>query len=343
MRTMKMTLGELAAVAGGELQGDPEKLIVNAAPFDAAGPEDITFAAGAGFLKNIHQSNAGAVIVPIKFAGHFANVIRVDNPQLAFARVLERFFPPRRKTYDAAVPTYIGQNFSCGENASLAPFVFIGDNVKIGKSVTLHPGVVVGDDVVIGSEVEIFPNVSVLSGTRIGSRVVVHAGTVIGSDGFGFAPEGRTYHKIPQTGYVQIDDDVEIGAGNAIDRAAFGRTWIQRGVKTDNLVHIAHNVTVGEDTILVAQVGISGSVTVGRHVVLAGQVGVAGHIEIGDDVIVGARGGLSKSVPAGQIVSGAPEMPHRTWLRVQRIIPRLPELKKKIEDLEKRLNAVSQK
>jgi UDP-3-O-[3-hydroxymyristoyl] glucosamine N-acyltransferase len=168
--------------------------------------------------------------------------------------------------------------------------------------------------------------------------VIIHAGTVIGGDGFGFAPDGKMYHKIPQTGIVQIDDDVEIGAGNTIDRATFGKTWIKKGVKTDNLVHIAHNVVVGEHTVIVAQTGISGSATIGRHVILAGQSAVVGHVEVGDNVIVGARGGVSKSLPAGQVVSGAPEMPHKTWLRVQRVIPRLPELKKKIDELEKRLS-----
>ncbi len=335
---MKMTLGELAAVAAGELTGDPHKVISNAAPFDTAGPDDITFAAGANFLKKINRSKAGAVIVPRSFAADTGHLIRTDNPQLAFARVLERFFPPRKKAYDPGVPRYVGKNYTGGDGVSLGPFVAIGDNVTIGDRTILHPGVVVGDDVAIGSDVEIHPNVSVLDRTRIGDRVIIHAGTVIGSDGFGFAPDGSTYYKIPQTGFVQIDDDVEIGAGNTIDRAAFGKTWIQRGAKTDNLVHIAHNVTVGEDTVLVAQVGISGSVTIGRHVILAGQVGVAGHLEIGDNVVVGARGGVSKTLAAGQIVSGAPEMPHRDWLKVQRIIPRLPELKKKIEELEKRLN-----
>jgi len=338
---MKIALGELAAVADGKLEGDSAKFISSAAPFESAGPDDITFAAAAGFLKKINDSKAGAVIIPKKFECERTNIIRADHPQLSFARVLERFFPTKRKTYGPDAPNYIGKNVSLGHDVSLAPFVAVGDNVTIGNRVFLHAGVIIDDDVTIGNDVEIFPNVSILAGTRIGSRVVVQAGTVIGSDGFGFATDGKTYFKIPQTGFVQIDDDVEIGAGNTIDRAAFGRTWIQRGVKTDNLVHIAHNVTVGEDTVLVAQVGISGSVTIGRHVILAGQAGVAGHLEIGDNVIVGARGGVSKSVPSGHIVSGAPEMPHRNWLKVQRIIPRLPELKKKIENLEKRLDRVS--
>ena len=158
-----------------------------------------------------------------------------------------------------------------------------------------------------------------------------------------FAPDGEKYYKIPQTGIVQIDDDVEIGAGNTIDRATFGKTWIRRGVKTDNLIHIAHNVTIGENSVLVAQVGISGSVTIGKHAILAGQAGVSGHLTIGDDVTIGPQAGVTASVPDGEIVSGSPEMPHRLWLRVQRIICRLPELKKKLSEIEKRLNKVEEK
>ena len=170
--------------------------------------------------------------------------------------------------------------------------------------------------------------------------MVINAGTVIGSEGFGFAPDGETYYKIPQIGIVQIDDDVEIGAGNTIDRATFGKTWIKRGVKTDNLVQIAHNVTVGENTILVSQVGISGSCTIGKHAVLAGQAGISGHLTIGDDAIVGPQAGIGKSVPAGEVVSGSPGIPHRRWLRVQNVVPKLPEMKKRISEIEKRLKKI---
>jgi UDP-3-O-[3-hydroxymyristoyl] glucosamine N-acyltransferase len=179
----------------------------------------------------------------------------------------------------------------------------------------------------------------------IGKRVIIHPGTVIGSDGFGFAKDGAEYYKIPQVGIVQIDDDVEIGAGNTIDRAALGRTWLQRGVKTDNLVHIAHNVTVGEDSILVAQVGVSGSTSIGKRVTLAGQVGVVGHITIGDDAIAGAKTGISGNVPARQVVSGYPHMPHRDWLKSSRTITKLPEMRmtlKKLEDKVERLESMLQ-
>ena len=167
--------------------------------------------------------------------------------------------------------------------------------------------------------------------------MTIHAGSVIGSDGFGFAPEGQTYIKIPHAGIVQIDDDVEIGANNTIDRATFGKTWIQSGVKTDNLVHIAHNVTVGENSLLVGQVGISGSVNIGKNAILAGQAGIAGHLSVGNGAIVGPQAGVAKSVPDGETVSGSSAMPHRLWLRMQRILPKLPELAKKLSEVERRL------
>ncbi|MCK4727872.1 MAG: UDP-3-O-(3-hydroxymyristoyl)glucosamine N-acyltransferase, partial [Desulfobacterales bacterium] len=231
----------------------------------------------------------------------------------------------------------VGENLKCGKEISVYPGVFVGDDVTLGDRVTLCPGVVVGNGVAIGDDVFVHPNASILERCQIGSRVVIHAGSVIGSDGFGFASDGDRYHKIPQTGNVRIDDDVEIGACNTIDRATFGRTWIKRGVKTDNLVHIAHNVVVGEETVLVAQVGISGSVTIGTHSILAGQTGVAGHVTIGNRVTVGGGSGVTKSVPDGRIVSGFPAVDHRLWLKVSSIIPKLPDMKKKLRELEKRI------
>ncbi|MFC1798930.1 UDP-3-O-(3-hydroxymyristoyl)glucosamine N-acyltransferase [Thermodesulfobacteriota bacterium] len=340
---MEITLGHISEIVSGELKGNPEKIIRNVAPFETASADDITYAGGAKYLKQLIHCKAGAVIVPKDVACESGNLIFVDHPQVAFAKIMRLFYPLHQKNYGPGSPHYKGKHVTCGKDVSIAPYAVIQDNVTIGDRVTIHPHVVIGDDVAIGDDVVIYPNVTIMDRCRIGSRVIIHAGSVIGSDGFGFAPDGEIYHKIQQTGIVQIDDDVEIGACNTIDRATFGKTWIQKGVKTDNLVQIAHNVTIGEHTVIVAQVGISGSVTIGKHVVLAGQAAVSGHLEIGDNVIVGPRGGISKSIPAGQVVSGGPEMPHKQWLRVQRVIPRLPELKKKIADLEKRINQIEKK
>jgi UDP-3-O-[3-hydroxymyristoyl] glucosamine N-acyltransferase len=333
-------LEKIAKHLGGQLDGDGAKTISGAAPFETAGAHEITFAAGAKFLKRIGQTGAGAVIVPMDCRMSGLNLIRVPDAQVAFARVLRLFYPAQRPRAEISPWARIGTAFSCGQAPAIAAFVSIGDRVGIGHRATIHPGTVIGDDVKIGDDVLIYPNVTIGSGTCIGHRVVIQAGTVIGSDGFGYAHDGSTYHKIIHRGIVQIDDDVEIGAGNTIDRATFGKTWIQRGVKTDNLVQIAHNVTVGQDTVIVAQVGISGSVTVGKHVILAGQAGISGHLSIGDNAIIGPQSGIAQSVPEGEVVSGSPEMPHRTWLRVQRILPGLPDLKKQLSRLESRLAAI---
>jgi len=197
-----------------------------------------------------------------------------------------------------------------------------------------------GDSVRLGDDVEIHPNVSILRACIIGNRVIIHAGTVIGSDGFGYAAEANHHIKRPHFGIVQIDDDVEIGANNAIDRGTFDKTWIKQGVKTDNLVHIAHNVTIGENTLIVAQAGIAGSVTIGSNVILAGQSGISQHLAVGNNAIVGPQAGIVKSVKDGEIVSGTPGMPHRLWLKVQRILPRLPEIKQSIKKIDKRLAAL---
>ena len=345
---MDIPLSRIAEVVEGKIRGDNHKHISGAAPFESATQNDITFADNAKSLKQINKTGAGAIIVPHDLPESSKNLVIVDNTRVAFAKVVTFFHPHLKSTYSISSDgicsnAYIGKNFIRGKDISIAPFVVIQDNVVLGDRVILHPNVVIGDNVIIGNDVEIYPNVTVLERCRIGSRVIIHAGTVIGSDGFGFAPDGEKYYKIPQTGIVQIDDDVEIGAGNTIDRATFGKTWIRRGVKTDNLIHIAHNVTIGENSVLVAQVGISGSVTIGKHAILAGQAGVSGHLTIGDDVTIGPQAGVTASVPDGEIVSGSPEMPHRLWLRVQRIICRLPELKKKLSEIEKRLNKVEEK
>jgi len=337
---MELSLDKIAEFVAGELEGEAAKRICDVAPFEHATADEITFAGAPKFIKRIEETSAGAIIVPLHVQAPGKNVIRVKNPHVSFTKVMGLFHPPDRPRPAVSAHARIGDNFVHGVDAAIAPGVVIGKNVVIGDRVILHPNVVLGDAVVLGDEVVIYPNVTVRERCRIGSRVIIHAGSVIGSDGFGFAFDGDVYHKIPHIGIVQIDDDVEIGAGNTVDRATFGKTWIKKGVKTDNLVHVGHNVVVGENTLLVAQVGISGSVTIGKHAILAGQAGVAEHLSIGDHAIVGPQAGVGRSVAAGEIVSGAPEMPHQRWLRVQSIVPRLPELKKHLADLERRLSRI---
>ncbi len=340
---MEVLLAEIAEMVEGKIVGDSKVVICGATSFEDAKGYDITFAGDAGFLKKIEETGAGAVIVPQNFSESLKNLIQVKNPKVAFAKVLNLFYPPSVPVPGISLSAHIGNGFKCGMDISIAPNTVIGDNVVLGNRVSIYPCSYIGERVVIGDDVNIYSNVSVLERCVIGNRVIIHAGSVIGSDGFGFSSDGKKYYKIPHTGIVQIDDDVEIGACNTIDRATFGKTWICRGVKTDNLVHIAHNVKVGEDTLLIAQAGIGGSSSIGRHSIIAGQAAIADHITIGDNVTIAGKAGVAKSVQDGEILSGAPAMPHNLWLRVQNIIPKLPDIKKKLSEIEKRLNRIEEK
>ncbi len=341
----------LAQEAGAQFVGDPEKAVAGAAPFESAGPEDITLAESPKYLKELDKTGAGAVIVPEsfkdfeKYAGaERPCLLRAKNPRAVWARIMQVLYPTRHPTWganDSMIHT--GKNFRCGKDPNIGPYCVIGDDVTIGDRAVIYPLVSIGDGCVLGDDVVVYPNVTIGWGTRIGNRSVIHAGTVIGKDGFGFAPDGEKWEKIPQTGIVQIDDDVEIGALNTIDRATFGKTRIGSGVKTDNQVQIAHNVTVGENSLLVAKVGVAGSTRIGKNVIMAARSGASQHVVIGDGAVIGPTAGVAKDVPAGAVLSGAPAYDHRRWLRVQRIIPELPELKKKIDQLEKMLEKMSKK
>ena len=217
------------------------------------------------------------------------------------------------------------------------PGVYIGRETRVERGVIIYPGVYVGRRVVIGEDSLLYPNVVVLRKCIIGKRVILHPGVVIGGDGFGFARPAQENIKIPQVGFVQIDDDVEVGANTTIDRGTIDKTWIQKGVKIDNLVQVAHNVVIGEYSVIVSQVGISGSTRLGKGVILGGQAGLVGHIDIGDYVMVGAQSGVHDDVPSNQVVSGSPHLPHRHWLRVEACVSQLPEMRKNVTSILKRL------
>jgi len=340
---MEILLSEIAKLVNGDIKGNQQKNIRGAAPFDHATDNDITFADSAKLVKKIGETKAGAVIVPRDVKEVSKNIVQVKNPKVAFAKVINLFYPALKPEAGISQAAHIGKNLACGKEVSIAPLAVIGNDVTIGNRVIINSCAVISDNVEIGDDTLIYPNVTILERCRIGSRVIIHAGSVIGSDGFGFAPDGEKYYKIPQTGIVQIDDDVEIGAGNTIDRATFGKTWICRGVKTDNLVHIAHNVTVGENTVIVAQTGIAGSTTIGRNTAISGQVAIIGHITVGDNVQIGGKSGVTRSVKSGEVVSGTPAIDHRLWLRVQNIIPKLPELKRELSEIKKRLKTIEEK
>ena len=332
---MEWSLEQIAQKIDARFTGDGTKTLLGVAPFEIAGDDQVTFADGPKYLKRLDSCKAGAVIVAREVPDAPKNLLIAENPKVAFAKAIGLFHPPPQSLVGVSEKAFIGEGASIGKDVSIAPMVAIGNGAAIGDRVTLYPGTVIGDDVSIGEDTLIYANVVVREGCRIGRRVIINAGTVIGSDGYGFVPGEAGHFKIPQVGIVRIDDDVEIGAGNTIDRATLGETRIHCGVKTDNQVHIAHNVSVGENTLIIAQSGIAGSVTVGKNVIIAGGVSITDHISIGDGAIIGPKAGVAKSVPAGQVVSGIPEMPHRTWLKVSRILPELPELKKKLAAIEK--------
>lgn len=328
----------------GEVVGNAQLEVSGCASFGEAAHLDITFADDPRFLNRLDQTRAGAVIVPWDFTGFdretlTCSLVRSKNPRLHFFRIVERFNPAKKTVPGIAPTATIGKNFAGGKGITIAPGVTIGDNVTLGDHVQLMAGVFVGDNVTMGSYTIVKPNVTIMDKTMIGQGVIIHPGTVIGSDGFGFTPSRGIHEKLIHAGFVQIDDQVEIGACNTIDRGTLGRTWLQSGVKTDNLVHIAHNVVIGENTLIVAQVGIAGSATLGKNVIVAGKAGISGHLTIGENAIVGPGAGVVSDVPPGEIVSGVPQMPHKLWLKVGRIIPRLPDIRKRLLALEKRVNS----
>ena len=332
-----ISLRQIHDVVGGELVGSPQASVTNLARFEEAGPNDLTFVTGDRMLKAGRPIHAGILLAHRRLAEIANPHIVVPNPTLAFAQATRAFFcpiiPPRG--IDASVVR--GLDTQVGPEASIWPGVTLGDRVTIGARVTLYPGVFIGSDTTIGDDTLLYPNVVVRERCTIGARVIIHSGTVIGSDGFGYVQDQGRHYKIPQLGGVTIEDDVELGANVTVDRATLGETVIKQGTKIDNLVQIAHNVTIGAHSILVAQVGIAGSTLVGHHVMIGGQAGLADHLVIGEQVMIAARAGVNRSLEPNQIVSGAPVMPHEVWVKAQAVIPRLPELRQAIRTLEDRM------
>jgi len=338
------TLHQLAALIGGRVVGDASLRISGIAPIREAAAGQITFLSNPRYVDELLSTRASAVILGPRHEGaegpaHLARII-TDDPYYGMSQVIRHFHDRPFQPTGISPLASIGQGVSMGREVSIHPFVVVGDRAVIGDRVTLAPGCYVGEDAVIGEESWLYPNVTVRERVRLGRRVIIHSGTVVGSDGFGYAFHQGEHRKIPQVGTVVIEDDVELGANVSVDRATLGQTVIGRGTKVDNLVQIAHNVTIGERSIIVAQAGISGSTTLGKGVVLAGQVGVVGHLTIGDGVRVGAQSGVAQNVPAGQDLSGSPAIAHRQWLAVQATLPLLPDIRRRLHRLEEDLHAL---
>jgi UDP-3-O-[3-hydroxymyristoyl] glucosamine N-acyltransferase len=331
---LNFTLSQIAECVGGELFGDDRIVIEGVGPLMDASEGQISFLTHPRYKDHLAKTKASALIVPRRIDLFHGAQIVVSNPALAYARVAALFAPPPARYPGVSDRAFIHQSAALGRNVSIYPFVYVGEGAEIGDDVILFPGVYVGDHVKMGDRTILFPNVTVLHHCIIGKDVIIHAGCVIGADGFGFVRDGSFNVKIPQTGIVQIDDHAEIGANSCIDRAAMGRTWIRSGVKTDNLVQIAHNVVIGEDTVIVAQAAVAGSVRIGKQVVIGGQAAIADHLEISDGVMIGSQAGVAKSLTEAQVVSGTPAMPHRLWLRTRSLITRLPDLFARLKNLE---------
>ncbi len=340
---MKKRLRELAEWVGGKVIGDGEVEIVGVASIDEAKAGQITFVAHPKYLQKMSLTEASAIIVSPEVTQAEKPLLCVINPQLAFAKVVSLFCSSPYEPKGIDPHAWISPTAQLGRDLTIYPFVYVGDRCQIGDRVTLYPGVSIGEDCSIGEQSVIYPNVSIYSRTVIGKRVILHSGVVVGSDGFGYVKDGRKNVKIPQVGSVEIEDDVEIGANTTIDRAALGKTMIRRGVKIDNLVQVAHNVVIGEDSIIVAQVGISGSTKIGSNVILAGQVGVVDHVEIGDNVMVGAQSGVPYDLAPNQGYTGSPALPHREFLRVVSLFPKLPEMRKTLLHIEKRIEELEKR
>jgi len=334
-----ISLKEIALLINGRLIGPGEILISGVSGIESAKKGDITFLIDRSYERYLETCEASGIIVGKdidlkKIKGK--NLIVVENPGIAYIKIAELF--GKQKIYEPGISSFafVSEGSEISKEASVLPFVFIGKNVKIGKGTIIHPFVYLGDNVSIGEDTTIYPGVTVYDKVSIGNRVIIHAGTIIGSDGFGYIWDGTCHKKIPQLGTVVIEDEVEIGANVTIDRASLDKTVIKKGTKIDNLVQIAHNVTIGENSIIVAQVGIAGSSKIGKNVILAGQVGVKDHVVIGDNVRAGGQTGITKDVKPGSTISGTPHMAHKEWLKQHALLRRLPELFERVKKLEEK-------
>lgn len=331
-----MKLSAIADTLGLELQG-PDCEIEGVNTLEAAGPAEISFLGSKKYLPALDSTRAAAIIVTSEFADRVDVALVADNPYMAVAGVARLFDRGQGSFAGQSEQAYVHPEASVDENATIFPFVYIGAGARIASGTKLFPGVYVGENCSVGEDSVLYPNVVLMEGVTLGQRVVVHAGTAIGGDGFGYVPTPEGIYKIPQIGRVHIDDDVEIGTNTSVDRASLGFTSVGQGTKIDNLCQIAHNVRIGANSLVVAQVGISGSTKVGNGCILAGQAGIIGHLTLGDGCRVGAQAGVGKDVPAGQAVGGSPAC-HESQYRRQTVLHnKLPQMSRRLRQLEEEI------
>lgn len=330
------TVHELATFVAGTVEGDPARRISGVAPVREAGPTDLTFVIDDRYARELTVSHPGAALIPedLRLPGYDTSFIRVPDPHGAFGRLLGLFFPERTAASGVHETGIVGHGVELGEDVCIGPFAVLGDGARIGARTVLGAHTIVDGDVVIGDDCAIADSCSIHDGARIGDRVKLHSGVRVSVDGFGYSSGPNGHTKVPQVGGCRIGDDVEIGANSTVDRGAIGDTVVGAGTKIDNLVHIGHNVRIGPQCIIVAQVGIAGSVDIGDRVQLAGQAGIAGHLSIGDGARIAAQAGVIGDVPAGASYSGYPARPHRQAMRASAALRRLPGLFRRVAALE---------
>lgn len=337
---MTKSLKEIASLIGGELIGDENLNIASVNGIREAQDGEITFLANPLYKPLLDTTKASCVITSKDVESSKKTIIRVDDPSMAFTKVISMFSINTIQSLARGVDekAVIGKDVKIGKDVSIAAYVVIEDGVEIEEGVSLYPHVYIGNNTKIAKFSQVYPNVTIRENSIIGSNVTIHSNSVIGSDGFGYVQIDGVHKKIPQTGIVVIEDDVEIGSNVSIDRARFGKTLIGKGTKIDNLVQIAHNVEIGENSIIVSQAGISGSSRLGKNVIIAGQAGIVGHVELGDNVIVAAQAGVSKSVDKDTILLGSPANPISEQKRIFACLHKLPELFKMVKELKNKLN-----
>ena len=339
---MQITAKELAYLLKAEIVGNPDAIVNKLAKIEEADNSSISFIANPKYEQFAEESHAGILVVNKDFECRNKNgttFLKVENAYTSFTVLLEEFAAKMNQKIGIEQPSFIGQSSNYGENLYLGAFAYIGNNVTIGDNVKIYPNSYIGDNTNIGDDVTIFSGVKIYNDCKIGENTILHSGVVIGSDGFGFAPQADgTFKKVPQTGNVILGKNVEIGANTVVDRATLGSTIIKDGAKIDNLVQIAHNVEIGENSVVASQTGISGSTKLGKYVMVGGQVGFVGHITIADGVKINAQSGISKSIDEkGKAMSGSPAEPFRQYYKNQAMIRKLPELMQRIKDLEQKL------
>lgn len=339
---MKKTVQELAAFLGGTVIGNGDAVIEDVKGLAEAGRQDITFAVDP-YTEYLPQVHAGAVIVEKEVPAGDNTLVVVENPRLAFSQLLVLFHPRQSVASGIHSTAIIDDSAVIGKDTAVMAYAVIGKNVKIGDNCTIYPSVFIGDNVTIGSGTTIYPGAVIHENCVLGQRDVIRAHAVIGGEGFGFATENGKHTRIPQIGNVEIGDDVEIGACTCIDNATLGSTKVARGTKVDNLVHLGHNVEIGEDCFIIAQTGIAGSTKAGNHVIFAGQTGCTGHITIGDNAVFAGKTGITGNIKGGQVYAGFPARPHMEWSRTQVYLKHLPEMAKTIKALEKKIAELEKK